>query len=94
MTIDQFKAKFEEVKRQAFTIFFNEAPVDTGKLRSMIILSDTPDGFEITSNADYTEYTEESWANNKSNGKANPNEGWFNKAFEQAFNYIVREMSL
>lgn len=90
MTIDQFKAKFEEVKIQAINIFFNEAPVDTGKLRSMIVLSDTPDGFEITSNADYTEYTEESWTHTN---KTNPNEGWFNKAFEQAFSYIVREMS-
>jgi hypothetical protein len=89
MTLDQFKTKFEEVKVQAINIFFNNAPVNSRKLRSMIVLSDTPDGFEITSNADYTEYTEESWAN----GKSNPNEGWFNKSFEQAFNYIVREMS-
>ena len=89
MTLDQFKEKFEQVKTQAFNIFFNNAPVDTGKLRSMIVLSDTPDGFEITSNADYTEYTEESWT-----GQTNRNEGWFEKSFEQAFNYIVTEMSL
>lgn len=83
MTNEEFKEKFEQVKRQAFNIFFNNAPSVTGKLRNMITLTDTPTGFVITSNAEYTEFTEE-------DGK---NAGWFKKSMNEAFNYIVKEMS-
>lgn len=83
MTTDELKAKFEQVQRRAFNIFFDNAPMDTGKLRNMITLTDTPTGFVITSNAEYTEFTEE-------DGK---NAGWFKKSMNEAFNYIVKEMS-
>ena len=83
-TTDEFKAKFETVRMQAFNIFFNNAPVSSGRLRGMITLTDTPTGFIITSNADYTEFTEESGVN----------AGWFKKSMNEAFNYIVKEMSV
>ena len=84
MTTEEFKEKFEAIKIQAFNIFFNNAPVSSGHLRRMITLTDTPTGFIITSNADYTEFTEESGVN----------AGWFKKSMSEAFNYIVKEMSV
>ena len=83
-TTDEFKAKFEIVRNASIQYLFNNAPVSSGHLRRMITLTDTPTGFVITSNADYTEFTEEE-------GK---NAGWFKKAMNEAFNYIVKEMSV
>lgn len=84
MSKEEFKAKFEQVKIRAFNIFFDSAPVDTGALRSSILLVETDNGFQITIGAPYTEYTNEK-------GK---NAGWIDKAMQDAFNMIVREMSV
>ncbi len=79
--MEEFRAKFETVKRRAFDIFFNNAPVDTGRLRSMIIMIDTPTGFVISNDVDYMQYVEDKT-------------GWFARSMEETFNYIVREMTI
>lgn len=84
MTDEEFKAKFEIVRMEAFNIFFNNAPIKSGNLRKMITLTETADGFVIVSNASYTENTEEQ-------GK---NAGWFSRSMQEAFNYIVKEMTI
>lgn len=81
LTKKEFMDKFETVKIQAFNIFFANSPYKTGNLRSKIILTYTDSGFVITNDVEYMESTEEKY-------------GWFKKSMEQAFNYIVREMSI
>jgi len=81
LTKKEFMDKFEAVKMQAFNIFFNNAPHKTGYLRSRIVLTYTDNGFVITNDAPYMDSTEEKY-------------GWFQKSMDQAFNYIVREMTL
>jgi len=81
MNREELMNKFESVKMQAFNIFFSNAPHKTGNLRSKIVLTYTDSGFVITNDVEYMESTETKY-------------GWFKKSMEQAFNYIVREMSI
>lgn len=90
LTKSQFKAKFEAVKNRVFLIYFKDSPVDTGYLRSQIRMIELPNGnFQIYNDVDYMKYTEEP----RTDGRSNPNEGWFRRATEAAFNMIVQEMS-
>ena len=89
LTKSQFKAKFEAAKNRAFLRYFQDSPVDTGYLRSQIKMIELPNGnFQIYNEVDYMKYTEEAWTN----GRTNPNEGWFRRATEAVFNMIVQEM--
>lgn len=88
MTLEEFELKFEQAKVKAFRTFFNNSPVDTGYLRSMIKMENTTNGFVIYNDVDYMQYTEEP----RRGGARNPNEGWFRDSLKQAFNMIVEEM--
>ena len=90
LTRSQFIAKFEAAKIKAFNIYFQNSPVKTGYLRSRILLVELENGFQIVNDVDYMQYTEEEW--NRPSGVKNPNEGWFRRATEAAFNMIVQEM--
>lgn len=60
LTKSQFMRKFEESKQKAFMKFFQNSPVDTGYLRSKIILIELENGFQIVNDVSYMQYTEES----------------------------------
>ena len=92
LTKSQFIAKFEEVKMKAFRKFFDASPVKTGYLRSMILLVEIENGFQIVIDVPYMEYTEEKWT--RASGAKNPNEGWFRQAVINAFSLIVEEMNI
>lgn len=92
LTKSQFIQKFESAKMKAFRIFFDASPYETGYLRSMILLVEIENGFQIVIDVPYMEYTEEKW--NSSSGAKNPNEGWFRQAVINAFNMIVEEMNI
>lgn len=90
LTKSQFKAKFEAAKMKAFNIYFQNAPGKKGYLRSRILLVELENGFQIVNDTDYMEYTEEA----RTDGERNPNEGWFRRSTEAAFEMIVKEMNI
>lgn len=92
LTKSQFRRKFEEAKQKAFMTYFQNSPVDTGYLRSKILLIELENGFQIVNDVSYMQYTEESW--HLRSNKVNPNEGWYRRTTEQVFNMIVEEMNI
>ncbi len=72
------------------------APYDTGNLAMNNIRIDRNRGRVIVGSkesADYAPITNEPWVSEKWHGKKNPNEGWINRAIEEALPIIQRVLS-
>lgn len=82
----------KHLAKQCLKIFKSMAPVDTGFLRSSIIIEENELGFDIVVNVPYTVYTNEKWISPNWNGKNNPNENWFNHAYKMALGYVSSEI--
>ena len=91
LTRKEFYKRFDRALMKAYLVFFDNSPVDTGFLRSSILAVELENGFQIVvDNVPYMEYTEEVWT--RASGAKNPNQGWFEDSFKQAFDMIVKEM--
>jgi len=72
------------------------APYDMGNLAMNNIRIDRSKGSVIIGSAEsasYAPFTNESWISEKWHGKKNPNEGWINRAIEEALPVIQRVLS-
>lgn len=78
--------KFQEIVNFAFKMLQSRAPKDTGNLRyNAIRLTYDAEGATIEvdqSIAPYMPYTNEPWVSPKWHGRQNPNQYWFDSAFE------------
>lgn len=77
-------------------IFKSKSPIDTGNLRYNGIRFEIVDDATITIYIDdviapYVYYTNEPWLSPRWKGKANPNEGWIEKAIEETLEQIANE---
>lgn len=104
---ETFKAKLELVVIRMLEIIKNTAPYDTGNLRNNAILlerSDNPLSWKIyvdfydddkgnrTGIAPYMPFTNEPWISDKWKGKQNPNEGWWQRAVQNACAYATAQL--
>jgi hypothetical protein len=72
-------------------------PIDTGNLRNnsvkLIFTSPTRAAVYVdTKVAPYMPFTDLPWISSRWGGKKNPNEGWFERAVEQALNKTAKSM--
>lgn len=77
------------------TVLQARAPYDTGNLAMNSIRIDRARGRVIIGGetAEYAPYTNEPWISEKWKGKRNPNEGWIQRAIEEALPIIQKVLS-
>lgn len=80
--------KINEVENAIFQIFKSQAPVRSGTLKGQIKVIKTPNGFNIVSDIYYMPYTNEKWYSPQWRGRANPNERWWDEAFELSIKFL------
>lgn len=78
-----------ELENAILQIFKSQAPTRTGTLKGQIRVERLDNGFDIISDIYYMPYTEEKWVSNRWNGRANPNEGWFQDAFNISLRFLA-----
>lgn len=76
------------VESAIFQIFKSQAPTRTGVLRGNIKVNRIDGGFEIISDIYYMPYTVEKWISPRWRGRQNPNERWWDEAFEIALRFL------
>lgn len=78
--------KFGQIVTFAFRMLQSRAPIDTGNLRfNAMRLTFDSEGATIAIDqriAPYMPYTNEPWVSPKWHGRQNPNQYWFDRAFE------------
>lgn len=83
----QLNATLDKLKAEALRVVKLSAPVRTGNLQDAVKVRDLPNGgFEVyidTGQAPYAPFTIEPWTHGQWNGRANPNEGWFDEAIDE-----------
>ncbi len=76
------------IENAIFQIFKSQAPTRTGTLKGQIKVEQTKEGFNIISDIYYMPYTNEVWISPQWRGRANPNERWWDEAFEIALRFL------
>ena len=74
-----------------------ESPYRTGNLRINAIKSERISSHEYKIYVDngvapYMPYTNEKWVSPRWNGKQNPNENWWDRAFDSVVNYLTHDL--
>lgn len=84
------KDELRQLEQSVLQIFKNQAPHRTGALKGKIRINELDNGFELISDIEYMPYTTEKWGYNSRWGKTltNPNEGWWDEAFNLAVQFI------
>ena len=92
MTKDEYERVLTLALEEALEIVKTNAPFRTGNLKNAIRLERTAEGFAIivdTTQAPYMPYTNEPWISPRWNGRANPNEAWFDMAADLVARFLA-----
>jgi hypothetical protein len=88
----ELQARVRDLAARARVIVMAQAPVRTGNLMNSIRVRYNENGFTVfidTNQAEYAVYTTDPWVSPRWQGRANPNEGWFDQAAELLARYVA-----
>ena len=77
------------IENAIFQIFKSQAPTRTGVLKGQIKVNQVEGGFQIISDIYYMPYTTEKWISPRWRGRENPNERWWDEAYEIAIRFLT-----
>lgn len=77
------------IENAIFQIFKSQAPTRTGTLKGQIKVNQVEGGFQIISDIYYMPYTTEKWISPRWRGRENPNERWWDEAYEIAIRFLT-----
>lgn len=69
-------------------IFKANAPTRSGVLKGQVRFVMVDGGFDMISDIYYMPYTNEEWISPRWRGRKNPNEQWWEKAFNQTLSFL------
>lgn len=77
------------IENAIFQIFKSQAPTRTGTLKGQIKVNQIDGGFQIISDIYYMPYTTEKWISPRWRGRENPNERWWDEAYEISMRFLT-----
>jgi hypothetical protein len=76
------------ISNAVMQIFKSQAPTRTGVLKGQIRVNEIEGGFQIVSDIHYMPYTTEKWVSPRWRGRANPNEAWWDQAWDLSLRFL------
>ena len=77
------------VANAVLQIFKSQAPTRKGTLKGQVRVLEIEGGFQVISDIYYMPYTTEKWISPRWRGRANPNEKWWDEAWDLSLKFLT-----